>query len=264
MKDTIRSSIRNSVGEKPIIGKGLSSVVYPWGEGKVLKLFETWVQEAKIRREFTITQALHAARLPVPAVYEIVEQDGRLGIVFERIDGISLLKSVQARPWKLFSAVRQLAELHAQLHSVTAPPELPSQHEQLAGWIDAAKDYSPAQKEAARAHLARLPSGDAVCHGDFHPDNILLSQHGPIIIDWIAGTRGHPVGDVARTSILFEQASLPAEAPVHMKALLKCARTALHRTYLQYYFRLRPGSPEEIEAWRLPQTAAISAWKAQR
>jgi len=246
-----------------VIGKGLTSVVYAAGEGKVIKLFESWVPEPKIRREFTITRALHAAGLPVPAVYEIAERDGRMGIVFERVDGISLFRSVKARPWRLFGAARQLAELHAQLHGLRAPVELPTQRDQLAGWIDAS-DYPPERKTAAHAQLARLPSGDAVCHGDFHPENILLSPHGPVIIDWIAGTRGHPVGDVARTSMLFERANLPADAGWHMKALLKCARTVLHRTYLKHYFRLRPGSREEIEAWRLPQMAATSAWRAAR
>ena len=130
-----------------VIGKGLTSVVYIAGEGKVIKLFESWVAEPKVRREFAITRALHGAGVPVPAVYEIAERDGRLGIVFERIDGISLFRSVQARPWRLFSAARQLAELHAQLHGVTAPAELPTQRDQLAGWIDAS-DYSPEQKKA--------------------------------------------------------------------------------------------------------------------
>src|SRR3954467_12040691 len=247
-----------------IIGKGLTSVVYASGEGKALKLFEKWVQPFKVRREFAITKALHEAGLPVPAVYEVLEQNGQLGIVFERIDGISLYRSVQARPWRLFGSARMLATLHAQLHAVTAPAELPTQREQLAGWIDAAADYSPAQKEAARAQLACLPSGAAVCHGDFHPENILLSRRGPIIIDWFAGTRGHPIGDVARTCMLFERANLPEDAALYMKALLKCARTALHRTYLKHYFKLRPGGREQIEDWRLPQMAAASAWRAMR
>jgi hypothetical protein len=46
----------------------------------------------------------------------------RRGIVFERIDGVSLLKYTQARPWTIFGAVRLLAELHAQIHCCTARP----------------------------------------------------------------------------------------------------------------------------------------------
>jgi hypothetical protein len=104
------------------VGKGFCSDVYAWGEGRVLKLFHDSGAGDRVDREFAATRAVHAAELPVPAAYEVVEVDGRRGIVFERIDGVSLLKYTQARPWTIFGAVRLLAELHAQIHCCTAPP----------------------------------------------------------------------------------------------------------------------------------------------
>ena len=96
-----------------LIGKGLTAQVYGWGQGRVLKLFESWRPEEKVERELRATRAVHAAGLPAPAVYEIVEVEARQGIVFERIDGPSMFEQVIARPWRLFAAARQLAELHA-------------------------------------------------------------------------------------------------------------------------------------------------------
>jgi aminoglycoside phosphotransferase (APT) family kinase protein len=136
----------------------------------------------------------------VPAAYEFVEVEGRPGIVFERVEGPSLLEHAQARPWTLFEAVRLLAELHAQIHRCVAPVELPSQREWSAGDIDAVADLSATEKEAARRCLAELPDGTALCHGDFHPGNVLITPRGPVIIDWETATRGHPLGDVACTS----------------------------------------------------------------
>ena len=40
-----------------------------------------------------------------------------------------------------------------------------------------------------------------VCHGDFHPDNILVSSKEPIAIDWTNAYVGNPLGDVARTCL---------------------------------------------------------------
>jgi len=248
---------------RQIIGKGLTSVVYEWGEGRVLKLFEAWLPRASIEREFVATRALHDAGLSVPATYELIELDGRQGIVFERIAGISLFQQVQARPWRLFSAARQLAELHADLHRRPAPSGLRSQHQQIASWIDACS-WPDDEKNSARRSLSGLPDGSTICHGDFHPENILLTARGPVIIDWIAATRGHPLGDVARTSLLFEVANFPEDAPRHMHFLLKIARTALHATYLRRYFQIGSGRRAEISGWRTPLMAGVSAWRERR
>ncbi len=254
-------SQRMQIEKGKLIGKGLTAQVYAWGDSRVLKLFESWRPAAKVEKEFTITRVVHAAGLPVPATHELLEVEGRKGIVFERIDGRSLFEQVVARPWKLFAAARQLAELHARLHAIKAPAELPTLREQIAGWIEAAAELSTGEKEKLRRCLAMLPDGDALCHGDFHPANILLSVRGPIIIDWSRATRGHSLGDVARTSHLFEVADLPEESPRHILWLFKIARAALHRTYLKHYFQLRPGNRSELEAWLPVQKAATAVWQ---
>lgn len=219
---------------------------------------------AKVEREFAITKALHTAGLPVPEPFEIIEVEQRFGIVFERIYGTSLLRQVEQRPWRLFAAARQLAELHAAIHSHSAPDDLPTQRGQIEGWIRCSVDHSPSEKEIAGDLAARLPDGHSACHGDFHPANILLTSRGPVIIDWSTGTRGYPLADVARTSVLFESASLPLETPMRIRILMKLARGLLHYTYLKNYLKLRPGTLEEIEQWRVPQRMAASAFREER
>ena len=52
------------------------------------------------------------------------------------------------------------------------------------------------------AALDTFPTGDRICHGDFHPGNILMTVRGEVVIDWIDVTRGNPLADLARTTIL--------------------------------------------------------------
>lgn len=243
-----------------IIGTGGTCDVYAWGEGRVLKLFHEHRPGPLIDREFRITQAVRALGVSAPAAYEIVEIDGRRGIVFDRIEGQTVFEYVKTRPWKLFAAARQLAELHAQLHGLTAPAELPSQIGRIASGIESARNASEENKQIARRLLAELPDGEALCHGDFHPDNIFLTRQGPVIIDWSAATRGHPLGDVARTSNLFQYADLPDSTPWHIRLLFKASRALLHRTYLNRYLQLRPGTRRQIEEWQAPLRIAASAW----
>jgi hypothetical protein len=158
-----------------LIGKGLTAQVHGWGDGRVLKLFESWRPKKKVEKEFAVTRAVHAAGLPAPEAHEIVEVEGRSGIIFERIDGPSMFEQVVARPWKLFAAARKLAELHVQLHSVKAPAELPGLRDEIENSIENANRLSASEKNELRRRLAALPDGDALCHGDFHPANVLMS-----------------------------------------------------------------------------------------
>lgn len=233
-----------------LVGAGYTSDVYAWGEGRVLKLYHAGVAAARVQREFTVTRVIREAGLGAPAVYDLVELDGRLGIVFERIEGPSLVNLVQARPWKLFSVARQFAELHAELHSRPGAADLPRLDQQIDGALQAGVQLSESEKQALRARLANLPQGDALCHGDFHPGNILCTNSGSIIIDWGRANRGPPLADVARTSFLFQHAELPPTTPRAFRLLFESLRSLLHRTYLKRYLQLRPGTPEQIAAWK--------------
>jgi uncharacterized protein (TIGR02172 family) len=247
--------------QETLIGRGLAAEVYSWGEGRVLKLYPSGRERVEVERECLITRAVRAAGFPAPTAYEMVEVEGRPGIVFERLHGISMLKQVEARPWTLFAAARQLGELHAQLHQCPAPREMPSQRRQLENGIDAAKDFSEAEKQIARRALAQLPDGDMLCHGDFHPENILLTARGPMVIDWPTATRGHPLADVGFTSLLFRKANLPVTSPWQVRILFKISRSLLHSAYLKRYFRLRPGTTEQLEAWLPVLAVAVAAWR---
>ena len=244
--------------------KGGTSDVFIHGEGRVLKLLHRRFPRRTAELEFEITRILHAAGVPVPAAYEVVEQDGRCGIVFERVDGVSLLQLVEQKPWKLFWSARLLAELHAQVHRHTAPAELPTQREQLETWLRKALDFTPAERKAAEESLVLVPSGNTVCHGDMHPANILLTSRGPVIIDWTSGRRGDPLVDVARTCVLFESAKLPPDARWYMHVLLALARRLLHRTYLSRYLKLTGGRGDEVAKYLPIQRAATSAWRCRQ
>jgi aminoglycoside phosphotransferase (APT) family kinase protein len=248
----------------PLIGKGLTSDVFAWENGRVLKVFFDWMPRHKIEREFNLTRAIQQSGFPCPKVFDLIEIDGRAGIIFERIDGISMFRTLHAKPWRFPTAARELAALHARMHDIKAPAELPTQREQHQGWIESAKDLSPADLAAARATLARLPAGDSLCHGDFHPENILYSTRGPIVIDWITATRGDAVLDVARSSSLFLGAAIPAGTPLHMRLLIHFFRKALNKVYQDHYFKVRPGPRELIPTYEPLQKAALSAWRSMR
>jgi Ser/Thr protein kinase RdoA (MazF antagonist) len=158
-----------------LIGAGRTADVYAWGDEQVLKLYQEWMPLRAIEREFETTRLARQAGLPVPAAEKMLQLDGRLGIVFERIVGKSMLKILEARPWQLVSIAHLLADYHARMHACSLPPKAPGQREQIEQGIAWAKDLSEDEKQSILAVLAHLPDGNAICHGDFHPDNILVT-----------------------------------------------------------------------------------------
>ncbi len=182
--------------------RGRTAEVFTWKDGHVLKLFYDWVPPTWVETEARASRAVCEAGLPAPAVEGVVEADGRHGIVFERVEGPSMLAEWKSKPWVLARSARQLAELHTAIHALPGAG-LPAYRERLEGGIRGAQMLTAHLKDAALSALARLPDGDALCHGDFHPDNVIVTARGPIIIDWMTAVRGNPLADVARTSLLL-------------------------------------------------------------
>ena len=51
--------------------------------------------------------------------------------------------------------------------------------------------------------LTGMPDADRLCHGDFHPFNILGLDTHARVIDWLDASRGAPAADVCRTYVLI-------------------------------------------------------------
>lgn len=231
------------LGEK--LAAGRTAEIYAWGETQVLKLCQPWVWAGDAETERCKTAAARSLGLPVPAVGEVVQLGDRVGLVFERVEGGSMMARLEREPAYLEEAARQLAHLHLAMHERPAPDSLPAQREVLTRRIKEAPLLCAAEREAALQALARLPTGDRLCHGDFHPGNLMLTADGPVIIDWLDATRGCPAADLARSSLLF----LSYIATTLLSAELQQALRHFHQTYLDCYLEAAPARRDEYRRW---------------
>jgi hypothetical protein len=84
------------VERSELLGQGATCRVYSWGEEHVVKVFRRafeYLAPIEVER----VTAVHEAGAPTPAVQGIVSLEGRVGIVFDRIRGPSLLDELVAR-----------------------------------------------------------------------------------------------------------------------------------------------------------------------
>ena len=236
-----------------MIGRGETAEVFVWEDGKVLKLFLEEFPFTEAGDEARITEAAHKAGLPVPAVNGVVKVDSRAGVVFERLEGPILTTALLSRPWRFFKLANMMEELHAAIHSCELPG-LPSQREEFEEAIRERAPLPNDVKEGLLKILERLPDGNTLCHNDFHPENIIMTARGPIIIDWWTAKRGNPLADAAITSLLL-RVSAPQDRKAVLKWLLNMGGSLVYSIYSREYTRLRSVSRTEIDAW-LPVAAA--------
>jgi aminoglycoside phosphotransferase (APT) family kinase protein len=149
-----------------VIGVGRASRIYDLGDGTVLR--RTNVPE-DLDREALVMRHARARGYPVPRVVDVRPD----ALVLERVDGPTMLADLRRRTWRLRRHVLTLAALQRRLHTIDAPLE-----------------------------LAPAGEGSKLIHLDFHPDNVLLSPAGPVVIDWTNARRGEPALDVAMTWVI--------------------------------------------------------------
>lgn len=216
--------------------------IHAWDKHQILKLYLK-ERQAELSTDRSRAEGAAQVGLPVPAVGKQIEVDGRMGLLFERVDGPTMGQYVGEQPGKAILCARTLAELHADIHASGKWEGLPGQRLGLESGIrfGATIRLPDHLRATALKALEAMPDGDQLCHGDFHPNNVLMGSHGPVIIDWGSASIGSPLADVARTSVLMLQGEPWRE---------------LRRPYLERYSQLRPLDEDELAAW-MPIVAAL-------
>jgi Ser/Thr protein kinase RdoA (MazF antagonist) len=236
---------------KPI-AYGRTAEIYAWRNDQVLKLFYDWFGIENIKYKLKISQAVQKSGLPVPPVGGIIRINNRSGLTYQRVEGVSMLEMMSRKPWLLIRYAHRMAELHAELHASTIQADIPNLHQRLKYKINDVEVLSPVQKSKVLISLESMPGGNWLCHGDFHPGNIMVTGEDAVIIDWVDASIGNPLADLARTTII----SLGAVQTNQLQnPLMKIAIRSFHAIYLRRYFSLRPGGGTEYVRW-LPIVAA--------
>ncbi|WMM23941.1 aminoglycoside phosphotransferase family protein [Tissierella sp. MB52-C2] len=192
-----------------VIGRGNTATVYELEEAKVLKLFNQGYPRESVEKEFNNSRAISNMDFIKPKAYEIVFLEERIGIIYDKIEGESLLDWVM-RTGDVQSCAVYMASLHKAIlqNSIS---NVPSYKEFLKyNIINALSENQNKQKEALNM-LDKLQDGITLCHGDFHPGNIFVSDGQAMVIDFMNVCHGDFLYDIARTVYLVEYTPVPVE-----------------------------------------------------
>lgn len=246
------------------LGEGAGSEAYAWGDQQIVKLFKDGIDRRIVEYEVRVTRTAFEAGAPAPEVQDMVEVDGRLGIVFPRYDGETLLQKVIAGSISAGAAGETMARL---AHSIHAPGYRTSLNT-FRKWAqfsigELRKRGIPedALNQVQRT-LMTLPEAGVLCHGDLHADNILMTASGPVAIDWISALSAHPFMDVARqhlsfTVLLIDRRISRDEVVTRLEAL----RAEADEAFVATYADLAKTSTEDLLSAIAPYMVVMAAMR---
>ena len=170
-------------------------------------------------------------------VFGVQQIGDRWGVMMSRADGPTFTDAAGCRPELRPEYLEAMAILQLRLHSHPAT-QLGSLKARLAANIRQATILGASRRDALLTRLAQLPEGGRLCHGEFHPSNILGCPGHETLVDWLDASCGDPAADVCRSYVVMRPS-----APEFASA------------YVDAYARLGGESRERIFQW-LPFVAA--------
>jgi len=186
------------------IGQGHTAIIYK-DKHKAVKLYNKGISLAHVEHEASLQKYAVDVGLPVPAVLGICQfKDSSIALEMEFINAQPFVQS-RMTSGKWSSTIKILVELQRNIHDIIAT-EPPNQINEFKRKISDSHHISDDIKTNLLYRLNQMNTqADKLCHGDFHPFNIIYDGSKHWIIDWRASTSGDPLADACRTYVIFRQ-----------------------------------------------------------
>lgn len=240
-----------------------------WTRPLVLRLYADAEQQARAETEVAIQRFISGRGFPAARPLAFVGAEGPFGapfMIMERLPGEPMLNWIARNPLRIWRGCARLADLHASLHGLDpsgwpVAETGPLVDRRLAFLRDAAERFAFHDLDAGIAWLDTrksivIPEERIVCHGDFHPLNILVDARGRFsVVDWASAFTGDRHADVANT--LLELTRVPTTSlPLAQRALAAVVRRLVGRRYLSCYRRRLPVDLARLRYWEVFGTLA--------
>lgn len=245
------------------IGEGGCSEIFEWQDsGKIIKLAKANTDREAISREYYNNCIAWNIGLSVAQPFELVDIDGRPGIVIERIHGETLMERFMKQSLnreegfnELKNGARITARILKDIHKQSDVKNMPSQKDRMKYGIRLVDYLNAAEKEAVITLLDDLPMKEQLCHGDPNPGNIILRNNKAVIIDWNDASIGNPEADLAEYIVMIRYAILPPQVPNEAVEYFDSIREQIIEAFLSEYMTFSAIDYNDIDAWIAPVAA---------
>ena len=232
-----------------VIAVRTSKTIYRDG-AKAVKVFDEGFSKSDILNEALNQARVEETGLNIPRVIEVSKIDGKWAITSDFIAGKTLDTLMKENPEKRDEYLELFVDLQMHVHNQKCPL-LNKLKDKMNRKISQA-DVDATTRYELHTRLEGMPKHNKVCHGDFNPSNIIITDDGtPYILDWSHATQGNASADVARTYLLFWLSGDTKLAQDYLDLFCKKSDTA--KQYIQKWLPIVAasqsvkGKPEERE-----------------
>lgn len=184
-----------------IIARRSNKTIFRDGN-RCIKLFDADFSKADILNEALNQARVEETGLNIPKILEVTVVEGKWAIVTEFVEGKTLAQLMEENPEKMEEYLELFVDLQLKVHAEVCPM-LNSLKDKMNRKISASSLDATTRYELL-TRLESMPKHKKVCHGDFNPSNIIITEEGEAyILDWSHATQGNASADAARTYLLF-------------------------------------------------------------
>ncbi len=184
-----------------IIAVRNNKTVYRDGN-RCIKVFNEDFSKADVLNEALNLARIEKTDLPVPKLVEVTTIDGKWAFVYEYIKGETLAELIKKNPGKKDEYLNMFVDLQLAVQSRTCPM-LNKLKDKMNRKISQA-ELDATVRYDLHTRLEGMPKHNKICHGDFNPSNIVITEDNTAyILDWSHVTQGNASADAARTYLLF-------------------------------------------------------------
>lgn len=182
------------------IGEGNTADIYTIDNDKVVKLFKFGYSQNAVQQEYQNHSMVNSVMNNVPKIYEYIEENERFGYIMENVQGKSLASlMMDGQTFEL--AMDMFTRIHKEWLINTSDTAI-----LYTEWMKNTLNKNTVTSDLLK-RINNLPQGNTLCHGDFHPYNIIVTpDNQPIVIDFANVCRGPKEYDIARTYVLLKEA----------------------------------------------------------
>lgn len=167
-----------------------------------MKVFNEDFSKADILNEALNQARVEETGLNIPKIKEVTTIDSKWAIVSDYIKGKTLAQLMTENPDKKDEYLELFVDLQIEMHSKKCP-KLYKLKDKMNSKISQT-DLNATTRYELHTRLNGMPKHDKLCHGDFNPSNIIITEDStPYILDWSHATQGNASADAARTYLLF-------------------------------------------------------------
>ena len=206
-----------------------SKTIYRDGD-RCVKVFSEDYSKADVLNEALNQARIEETGLNIPKILEVTMVEGKWAIVSQYIQGKTLAQLMEEDEEKKEEYLNLLVDLQLTVHSKTCP--LLNKLKDKMNRKISQSDLDATTRYDLHTRLEGMPKHNKVCHGDFNPSNIIITEDGtPYILDWSHATQGNASADAARTYLLFCLNGDMEGAKQYLNLFCKKSNTA--RQYVQ-------------------------------